>query len=313
MKPKVRNLVLFTFSMLASLPLTAWAGPLRSSDVPEDAAWLAHLDCDTLRSNALGKFILAEMDKPDNQSKLAVATAILGVDFRTQIHGLTFYAKADSPKQPVLMVYGEFDTNRLITLAQAATEYESTEHGRFAIHSWLDQKRKKADGSHARVYAALPGTNMIIFGQQQQAVAEVLDILDNKAPNLWNNKSYSQLLKSPEPGTFLQAVGRKLDLPPAALDLTSHARLQVRESNDEIIAQFGIGGRNEEIAKNMLSIAQGITGLIKLQQERPRVAKLAEKVSLKQEGTEMLLTIAAPSEQVVELLKFVVARKLGVH
>ena len=313
MKPRMPKLFVFALSALSFMPLTSWAGPLRSSDVPENVAWFAHVDCDALRDNALGKFMLAEMNKPDNQSKLAVVTAIIDVDFRTQIHGLTLYAQTDFPKQPVLIVYGEFDTNRLITLAKGANEYESTQHEQHTIHSWLDQKRKMPDGSPAHVYAALPGTNMIIFGPREKAVADVLDVLDNKAANLSNNKSYSQILKSSEPGTFLQAVGRKLDLPPAAADLASHARLQVRESNEELIAQFGIGSRSEAVATNMLSIAQGITGLIKLQEKRPAVAKLAEKATLKQDGAEVLLTIVAPSEQVIEMLKFVLAKKLGAH
>jgi hypothetical protein len=310
MKPKALLPSLLVTSLLA---FDSLGGPLRTSDVPENPAWIAHVDCEALRANNLGKFILAEMDKPENQPKIAIVTAIFGVDLRTQIHGLTFYAVADSSHEPLLLLYGEFDTNRLVTLAKSAQEYDATEQGRYTIHSWLDNKRKKRDGSRPRVYAALPNGGLIIFGPKREAVAAALDVLDNKTANLSANGRYSELLKS-DPGTFVQAAARKIELPhsdahKAILSLTTHARVQIREADQQISAELSLGAKDEEVAKNMLSIAQGITGLAKAQQERPKAAKLAEKVNVRQDGTELSVTFAVPSDQVVDFLKSVAARK----
>ena len=290
------------------------AGPLRGSDVAESAGWVAHLDCDALRANALGKFILGEMAKPENQTKIDAVTAIFGVDVRTQIHGLTFYAAADTPHQPVLLVYGEFDTNRLITLAKSAQEYDSMEHGQYTVHSWLDNKRKNPDGTHPRVYAALPTTNMIIFGPRRQAVTDALDVLDKKADNLTAKGKYGEFLKSSGDKTFFQAAAPKMILPAAhpdkvIADLTTHVRLSAREESDRIAGVLSIGGRDEEVVRNMVSIAQGIVGLGKAQHEKPKLATLAEKVSIKQDGTEMTITFAAPSDEVIEFLKMAAAHK----
>jgi hypothetical protein len=284
---------------------------LRNTEVPQDPAWIAHVDCDALRNNSLGKFLLAEMNKPENEPKIAAATLILGVDLRTQIHALTFYAPAESSKEPILLLYGEFDTNRLATLAKSAREYDSAEYNGHVIHSWRDEKRKTPQGGHARVYAALPNSGLIIFGPRQEAVSRALDVLDNKAANLSNSKTYPDLLKSSDQGAFVQAAARKLDLPHDAANLTTYARMQVQENDQQVTASMSLGGRDEEVAKNMLSVAQGITGLIKLQQERPQAAKLAEKVDLKQDGADLLLTFALPSDQVIDFLKAAAARKPG--
>jgi hypothetical protein len=294
------------------------AGPLRGNDVAEGAGWVAHLDCDALRSNSIGKFILAEMEKPENQPKIAAVSAIFGVDLRTQIHGLTFYAGTDSPHQPVLLLYGEFDTNRLVTLAKSAQEYESIEHGQHTVHSWLDEKKRKPDGTHPRVYAALPSTGLIIFGPRRQSVTEALDVLDKKADNLTASKKYSELLKPADEKTFFQAAALKLILPAAhpdkvIADLTSHVRFSVREDGDQVSGVLSIGGRDEEVARNMVSIAQGIAGLGKAQQEKPKLAKLAQKVSIKQNGSEMAVTFAAPSDEVIEFLKLAAAHKKEKH
>src|SRR5919197_925675 len=60
MKPKRQTYKFFLPGGLALVALRALALPLRTADVPEDPAWIAHLDCDALRSNSVGKFILAE-------------------------------------------------------------------------------------------------------------------------------------------------------------------------------------------------------------------------------------------------------------
>jgi hypothetical protein len=315
MKGKFAN-ILLSYICLAGT-FIASAGPLQTEDVPQNPSWVAHLDCDALRSNAIGKFLLAEMEKPENQTKLAAAMAIFGVDLRTQIHGLTFFAASGAPHQPVLLVHGDFDTNRLATIVKAAQEYDSTNHGAYVIHSWLDDKKKTRDGSHPRVYAALPTSSLIIFGPRRQAVADALDVLDKKAGSLTGNQTLSDLLKASDDSTFFQAAAPRLELPAsdsrkAVFDLTTHVSLSVREGNDQLTAMLGIGARDEEVAKNMLSISQGITGLIRAQQEKPKLAKLAENVSFTQNGSELSATFSAQSDQVVEFLKVLAAHK-GKH
>src|SRR5205814_1558789 len=149
-----------------------------------------------------------------------------------------------------------------------------------------------------RIYAALPNSGLIIFAPRRQGVTETLDVLDKKAENLAANKTYSPLVKAPDDKTFFQAAALKLVLPASnphkvISDLTTHVRLSVREGSDEVAGVLSIGGKDEEVARNMLSIAQGIAGLVKAQQDKPKLAKLAEKVSVKQDGAEMSVTFAA--------------------
>ena len=60
MKPKAPFCLLFTLILSGTAALNTPAGPLRNTDVPQDPAWIAHVDCDALRGNALGKFLLAD-------------------------------------------------------------------------------------------------------------------------------------------------------------------------------------------------------------------------------------------------------------
>ena len=47
---------------------------------------------------------------------------------RKQLHGLTLYAPSDASEDGVLLVYADFDAERLVTLAKGANDYQSATH-----------------------------------------------------------------------------------------------------------------------------------------------------------------------------------------
>ena len=99
--------------------LLARAAGLQRADVIADPVWLLHLDCDALRTNALGQFVLAQMDKPEAKARLASFQTIFGFDLRSQVHGVTLYGSSQKPADSVLIIYADFDADRLMTLAKA--------------------------------------------------------------------------------------------------------------------------------------------------------------------------------------------------
>ena len=59
----------------------------------------------------------------------------------------------------------------------------------------------------------------------------------------------------------------------------------------------------------MASIGQGLVSLMKLQKEKPELVKLAEAISLKQDGAGVVATLAMPANDVVAMMKADAARK----
>src|SRR5438094_271015 len=108
-KPKImkRRMLIQIVSIASGLAaaFATFAGPLQRADVAGEPAWLAHVDCDKLRSSSLGQFFLAELDKPEAKDKLAALQTIFSFDLRKQLHGLTLYSTSDSPEDGVLLVY----------------------------------------------------------------------------------------------------------------------------------------------------------------------------------------------------------------
>jgi hypothetical protein len=289
------------------------AKPLQRADVPAEPAWVLHLDCDALRPSALGQFLLAEMEKPEAQAKLAAFQAMFNFDLRKQLHGLTLYSVGTTPQDGVLLVCADFDANRLVTLARAAKDYQTESYKQHLIHNWVDDKKKAVNGIKPRTYAAIYGGRMVIFGQRQERVAQALDVADHLVPTLAGSSSFPQLGAA---GTqsFIEAAARKLDLPAgdpnaAMFKMSRQMSLEVSESQAQVNAIVTLEANDEEIAGHMATIAQGLLSLMKLQKDKPEAVKLADALTIKQEGPRVVGQMGLPVGDLIEIVKAGAARK----
>jgi hypothetical protein len=80
-------------------------------------------------------------------------------------------------------------------------------------------------------------------------------------------------------------------------------RLQIGELDHQIKGTLSAQANDEEVAKNIAAVAQGLASFVKLQQEKPQAVKLAEALSFKQDGAAVLVTLAIPSDDAVAMLK----------
>ena len=292
---------------ILSASLAAHSGPLRRADLPAEPIFVLHLDVDALRPTAVGQYLLGEMDKPEVQAKLSALQTVFNFDPRKQLHGLTLFGTGKAPEDGVLLAYGEFEPERLITLAKGAKDYQSISYKDHTIHSWINEHKIGSNGSNPRVYAAFQGEQMVILAQKEARISEALDVLDHKARNLADSGTFPGL-GGPGSKVFLQAAARKLDIPDyapnaALLRMAKTARLEVGEAQGQLRATLSLEAGDEEVSKQMLSVGQGLVALLKLQQDNPEATKLADGLSLRQDGTNVAATLAMPTPQAVELLK----------
>jgi len=291
----------------------AGAGPLQRADVPAEPVWVLHADCDSLRSSATGKFVLQELEQPEVKAKLAAFQTIFDFDPRKQLHGLTLYSTGKAPEDAVLLVYADFDADRLLTMARAAKDYQCLTNKQHLIHTWIDEKKKARHGARPRVYAAIHGANVVVFAQQETRVAEALDVLDRAAPNLAASGLFPAMGASAS-GAFVEAAARKMELPAsdpnaALFRLSKEAYLQVGEAQGQLKATLKLDANDEDTARQMASVGQGLLALMKLQKDDPGSVQLAEALSLKQDGVSVTATLAVPIDQAIALVKAGAARK----
>ena len=301
------------FCGLAGALLPVLAAPLQRADVPAEPAWVLHVDCDNLRPTAIGQYLLAEMEKPEAQAKLAALQTIFNFDPRKQLRGVTLYSTSKAPEDGVLLVYADFDADRLVTLAKAAKDYQSMTYKQHVIHNWIDEKKKGKQGVKPRVYAAIHSGRVVVFAQQEPRVAQALDVLDRATANLASSGRFAQLGAGGSSG-FIQAAARKLDLPEgdsktALLRLAKAARLEVSEAQGKLLASLNLEANDNEVAGQMASVGQGLLALMKLQKDNPGSVKLAEAITLKQDGVTVTAALAVATADAIELMKADAARK----
>jgi hypothetical protein len=299
---------------LIAATLGAQAAPLHRADVAAEPTFVLHLDVDGLRPTAIGQFLLNQMDKPEVQGTVAALQSIFNLDPRKQLHGLTLYSTGRAPEDGVLLVYGEYEPERLVTLAKGAKDYQSTSYNQHTIHSWINEQKIGSNGIAPRVYAAFPSERMVICAQKEARVAEALDVMDHKVPTLADGTLFPQLGAS---GTtsFMQAAARKLHIPDfapnaALLRMAKAAWLEIGEAQGQLRATLNLEAGDEEVSKQMVSVGQGLVALMKLQQDTPGSVKLAEGLSLKQDGTGVAATLVVPTAQAIELIKLGAARQV---
>jgi len=302
-----------TGSCLLGGIITSTAGPLQRSDVIKDPVWILHLDCDALRPTAVGKYVLDEMQKPDAEKKLAEFQTIFGIDPRTALHGVTLYGTSVAQEDGVLLLYADFDAARLTTLAEGAKEHKSTKHGKHVIHGWRDEKKPEKDGVKPRTYAAIHGGKVVIFGQKEGRIAQALDVLDRTKPNLAASTQFGSFGDGGENAVIVGAA-RKLDLPAsdpnaAVLKQSKMASLSLGELQGKVQGTLKLEADSEEVAKQMESVGRGLVGLLALQKEKPENGKLAQGLSIQQEGARITVKLSLPAADLVGMMKFGAAKK----
>ncbi len=312
MNTKLLKTALFACGFAAAA-LPAFAAPLQRSDVPAEPAWVVHLDCDALRPTAIGQYLLTQMDTPGAKAGLAAMRMIFDFDPRKQLHGLTLYSTGKAPEDGVLLIYADVEPDRLITLAKAAKDAQNTTYKNNVIYNWIDEKKKAKDGVKPRVYAAIEGRRIVVFSQQEARVAQALDVLNGASPNLASSGVFGQV-GGGGPGVVIQGAARKLDLPDsnpnaALFRLAKMARLQVADAEGQVRATLTLDANDDEIAEQMLTVGKGLVALMKLQKDNPGALKLAQGLSLKQDGASLVVTLAISSNEVIELMKADAARK----
>lgn len=291
----------------------AGAAPLQRADVAANPAWVLHLDCDALRPTTVGQYILSEMDKPMNKAKLGIFQSLFGFDLRTQLHGVTLYGTSADSGDGVLMVYADFDPEHLVNLAQAAKDYQSSPHGKYTIHSWIDDKKKaKNGGEPPRTYAAIQDHH-VIFGQREEAVARALDVAGSNSSSLAGGNVFADLGQAGN-GHVVEAAAQKMKVPDAdpsaaILKLSQSIQLVLGESDNQLNGKVTLVADSADVSGHILSIAQGLLALMKLQTDKPDSVKLANAIDLKQDGERVVGTLTMPSADVVDMMKADAARK----
>jgi len=304
--------------LAAVLASAAWgaetpsAAPLRPADIPAKAIWVAHVDLCRLRGSLAGRSMLAQLDRPEMALAYASLQSDFNFDLHQQLRALTFYSTGTGPGDPVLLVYGDFDPDRIAALAQALNGYRGIRRGHQTLHSWVRDAKPGKDGAEQRTFAAVFGRGIVIFGQKETTVGQALGVLERSAPGLDLGKEFPQLAVSAT-NSLVAAGMHRLELPDANPGSALQRRLKtsqfrIVEMGRETTAILTLETDDPTIASEVAIVGKGFAALSKLQKDKPETAALAEALTWAQDGAVLKLTATLPSEDVAAWIVKLIAK-----
>ena len=195
-----------TISVALAMASPASAESLDSSEVAADAKWLVHLNVDEIRYTALAQDIQQRfLQAGENQGRLDWVQDNLGINLRSDLHGLTFYGRTYAPQEGVGLVHAEYGREKVVAYVKKQPQHKTVEHRDYTIHEW----RAERGGKHHNMAMTFHDEGTIVLSGSIQQAKSALDVLDGRQAALKNN-SQSPLTQKVPGGTFFR--GSAIDL-----------------------------------------------------------------------------------------------------
>lgn len=234
------------------------AAPLDPRAVDGGATWVAHLDVDAMREslvvrNAYTEFVekcpVAQAASP----LLDASRAMLGLDPRQDLQGVTLYGRQLGKEEGVLIVYAKVNQELLEEKVKRAQGYESSSHGSHTLHTWSYRDPR----GERRMTGAFYKDQCVVFSGSKGDVEAALDVLDGKSSGLTHRVLAA---KVPAGTLFLfRAVGiAGIRGVPNSMKKIESAALAVGENEGRSFLELHVEANSHQAAEQLGKIAEGL-------------------------------------------------------
>lgn len=290
--------------------VTGHAAEFDGSRVSADAEWLVHADLDALRDTEVGNYIVSRLQEGQADRKLDALEALLGFDPRTQVSDITLYGMDQERENAVMLLRGELDTARLVTLLRANDSYQMSTYGDFEIHRWTDEN------SGQESFGAIYGDGTIVMSAGQDMVVEALQVLDGGEPDIAESGEFQELIPD-APAAFFMAVAQleemgEMNTHARMLSQAQSGRLVLAERDGRFVGSLSLLAESEEVAGQIDDVARGILAMTMLSSgEKPALARMAQALDIDTEGKRITISIDCAPGHVIDFLKARAERRTG--
>ncbi len=290
-----------TAAILLGLATLVQAAPLNPEVVAGDAKWVAHLDVDAMRESivvqkAYQHFVEESPIGRAAVTMLDVSPALIGMDPRKNLHGITLYGSRIGKHKGVLIVFAEADQKLLTESVKKARGYKSSTHGSYELHSWTHKDRR----CERPVTGAFYKDKVMVFSGSEAEVKAALDVMDGKKPGL-----ICKVLAAEAPaGTT--ALARVVGIAEAETPCKSKLAKEIEsvgvvtgENEGQSFLRVKVVAESAEVAKQMGRVAEGVRALGILHAiDHPKDKQLVEGMKVNIAGKTVTVDSIAPAEVV---------------
>jgi hypothetical protein len=289
------------------------AGPYDPKVVPADAKWVAHVDVDAVAKSAFWPMIQQRIDaNPEVQNGLAQVEQFAGMTIPQDIHSVTVVGSGFEDGDAVLLINAKANQEQLLSGLQMNPAFSSTSHGSHEIISWEDKGKTN--------YGSFFSADRIVFGQNKDMVAKLVDVLDGKAEAL---KADSVMAQPTGPGVLagvasdsIADLAAKKEKNNPVLKQFQSAWITLGQQGTDVVAKslFAVGDpKKAEQFKTMAEGAKAL-GMMAASQENADpglklIAPLLAGAQATALGSNVQINWTAPVDQVKQLIEKIEAAK----
>jgi hypothetical protein len=291
-----------TFAVATLLAAMAQAAPFDAKDVSANAKWVAHIDVDAVRDSSLVQKAFDTCDILKNQSGMVfdkIDTEV-GIDLRTDLHGITLYGTDTVKGHGVAIVFTKVNHEPLLEKAKNAPDHKVTRHGGVEIHSWTHKEGSKIHsyGDHT-LAGAFYKADVIVLASSVELVGHAIDVLSGKSPGITDAKSPLGGHVYPGSTVLVRAIAMP-DAPecPVIKDIESF-RIAMGETDGKSFFRESVVVKKPEVAKQMKTVAEGFKAMGALScGDDADVMKLVNGVQVTVKGNTLSVHWDAPADDV---------------
>lgn len=306
MNAKVVTSVLVVGLCLAAVP--ASGGPLHKNEISPAANWMAHADVEAFRNSGLGKLVLGELQAQGLEEKLQVVAAGFSFHPLKDVRGVTLYGKGKDRSNAVVIIDGQFDPERLVSVVRANAQYQEIPYQGVTLHRWLNEEKKGDQTTTAMMYGCIHGGRQIVVSAGLEALKGAVDTLKGPAGGA-PSPLLGQIPESGK-GVFLQIVATGLgeivgeDPQAAVLKQANLLTLTAGQPAENLAIDLNLRGESAEVADTMVQMFQGLVAALTMaSQDQPKLGELVKAVSVSRADKMAQIRFAAPAQAAFEFIK----------
>ncbi len=297
--------LLLTLMIVAALGANVCtAAPLNQKHIPTDAQWGFHLNMEAFWGSEMGKLIRKDVEAKYSE-KIAALEQLLGSDISTDLKGITLYGTSADHESASVLVYGNYNKEKLTSLLVLNEAYRKSEYEGKTIHHWLDDKSQEPQ------CGAFAADDLIVISPDEDSLKAALDTLAGYRQTLADE--YDLPLKGlTKIDDNVIAVVAAVSLPnllqgnqeAAILNNCKMMAMVIAEDDGDMKLQLDLTAQTAEAAIQIEQALLGLKAFILLNQNScPELPKVIQDAILTRDENQLSLEIGYPSAKLFDLLK----------
>lgn len=265
-------------ALFCALAINAQAKvPLAIDLVHRDVEVVAHLNVRAIIDSDLGQGIIDRANRRKVESGAQAIEALSGTNLLTDVSEALIFGMVGRDDSIGLALEGKFDEEKLRNLIRMNPEAGVIDVSGMAVHTWFDRREERTK------YAAILQSTVVIWNSEE-AMNRSLKALTLPAERLSDGDIADFFPEEEDVPMLRLSMVSRTDRSGAAKLRVERARATLDVTDGSLEGTLTVTPEEESLAEHWEAMLTGGVALLRLQNERPPLAWLAEHMTVSETG-----------------------------